>query len=258
MRIWQEGKLKISIKTPEEIAIMREGGHILGSILKELTKQIVPGISTAKINEESERLLKLHNVLPSFKGYMGFKYSICTSINEEVVHGLPSERKLKEGDIITLDFGVLHKEFHTDSAVTVGVGHIDESKQRFIDAAEKALAKAIEKARPGIRIRTLSSIIQETVEKKGYSCVRDMVGHGIGKKLHEDPQVPNFVDDDMGPILQEGMTIAIEPIINMGAPEIKVRKDGWTYVTSDGSLSTQTEHTIAITKNGAEILTVRA
>jgi methionyl aminopeptidase len=156
-----------------------------------------------------------------------------------------------------LDFGVLHKGFHTDSALTVGVGRIDETKQDFINTAEKALQKAIEKAGPGIRIKSISAVIQETVEKKGYSAVRDLVGHGIGQDSHEDPMVPNFVDGEPGPILQPGMTIAIEPIITMGGPDVKVKKDGWTYVTADGSLATHTEHTIVINKKGAEILTRR-
>jgi|WetSurMetagenome_2_1015567.scaffolds.fasta_scaffold71969_2 methionyl aminopeptidase len=257
MRIWKEGKLRITIKTPEEIAVMREGGRILGIILKELAEQIVPGISTKHIDDESNRLLKKYGVQPSFKGYNGYPASICTSINDEVVHGIPGKRILKDGDIITLDFGVLHKGFHTDSALTVGVGTIDEEKKRFIDTAEKSLKRAIEKAAPGIRIRDLSARIQGVVEEKGYSVVRDLVGHGIGHELHEDPMVPNFIDKDPGPMLQEGMTIAIEPIITMGGPDVKIKKDGWTFVTADGSLATHTEHTIVITKTGCEILTKR-
>ncbi len=257
MRIWKEGKLRITIKTPEEIGVMREGGRMLGAILSDLCGFIRPGMTTAEINTRSEKLLQEYGVKPSFKGYGGFPAAICVSINDEVVHGIPGRRVIMDGDMVTLDFGVLHKGFHTDSAITIGVGKIDDEKMTFIATAEKALKNAIEKAGPGMRIRQLSRVIQDTVEKKGYSVVRDLVGHGIGTNVHEDPMVPNFVDEDPGPMLQEGMTIAIEPIITMGGPDVKVKKDGWTYVTADGSLATHTEHTIAITKNGCEILTGR-
>jgi methionyl aminopeptidase len=258
MRTWKEGKILITIKEPWEIKVMREGGIILGWILEELAKKTAAGISTGELDRIAEELMKKKNVKASFKGYRGFPFATCISINDEVVHGLPGKRIVKDGDLVKIDCGVIHKGFHTDSAITVGVGVMDEKKQKFIATAEKALKKAIEKARPGIRIKNLSEIIQKTVEKNGFSVVRDLVGHGIGHNLHEDPQIPNFVDRDPGPILQVGMTLAIEPIITMGDYDVKVRKDGWTYVTADGSLAAHTEHTIAITQTCAEILTKRA
>lgn len=257
MQIWKEGSLRITIKNSREIAVMREGGKILGMILSELGKMIVPGTTTLELDEKAEELMRKYGVEPSFKGYRGYPAAICASINEEVVHGIPGPRKILEGDIVTIDCGVYHKGLHTDSAISRGAGAIGSEKEKFIATAEKALAKAIESVRPGIRIRTISEIIQNTVEKNGYSAVRDLVGHGIGKEIHEDPQIPNFRDDDPGPILQPGMTLAIEPIIAMGACEVKILRDGWTFVTRDGSPSAQVEHTVAVTEKGAEILTAR-
>lgn len=257
MQIWREGKLKISIKDKKELAKMRESGRILGLILHEIGKMIVPGATSLEIDTKAEELMKHYKVAPSFKGYHGFPNVLCASVNEQVVHGIPNKYKFKEGDIVTLDCGIVFEGFHSDSAITKGAGQIDQEKQRFINTAEKALMKAIEAARPGVRIQTISGIIQDIVEKNGYGVVRDLIGHGIGQRLHEDPPVPNFRDDDPGPILQQGMTIAIEPIITMGEYEIKLQPDKWTYVTADGSLACQVEHTIAITEKGYEILTKR-
>ena len=257
MKIWKEGNMRIGIKDKHELNLMREGGKILGLILHELAMEIEPGITTLELDTKAEELMKKYKVKPSFKGYKGFPNVICACINEEVVHGIPNNRKLKEGDIITIDCGVIHGDFHTDSAITIGVGKIDPKTEKFIKTCEKALSKAIETVRPGIRVRDISKIIQKTIEKNGYSVIRDLIGHGIGHNLHEDPQIPNFVDDEPGPILQAGMTIAIEPIISMGNYGIKLLHDGWTYVTKDGSLSAQVEHSIAITEKGAEILTKR-
>lgn len=257
MQIWKEGKMKIGIKNKEEIKIMKEGGKILGIILSELEKMIVPGMDSITIDQKAESLMKNYGVMPSFKGYHGFPNVICACVNEEVVHGIPNHYVYKQGDLITIDCGIIYKKFHLDSAISKGAGAIDSEKQKFLNTAEKALKKAIEAARPGIRIHTISEIIQNTVEKNGYSVVRDLVGHGIGYQLHEDPPVPNFKDDDLGPMLQEGMTIAIEPIITMGSFEIKTLKDRWTIVTKDGSLAAQVEHSIAITEKGSEILTRR-
>lgn len=257
MRIWKEGNLRIGIKDKQELQSMRESGRILGIILHELEKMIAPGITTLELDTKAEAMMKEYKVVPSFKGYHGYPNVICTNINEEVVHGIPGKRILKEGDIITIDCGVIYEGFHSDSAITKGVGTIDDNKKKFIATVEKALKKAIETARPGIRVRQISNVIQNIVEKDGYGVVRELVGHGIGKKLHEDPCVPNFRDEDPGPILQTGMTIAIEPIITMGDYDVKLLKDGWTYVTRDGSLAAQVEHTIAITEKGSEILTKR-
>ncbi len=257
MQIWKEGNLRISIKNRQEIQIMHEGGKILGLILHELGLMIAPGVSTGDLNRKAEELMRQYGVEASFKGYRGYPASICANINEEVVHGIPGPRKIKEGDNVTIDCGVFYKGFHTDSAIACGAGKISEEKQKFISTIEKALRKAIEAVRPGIRVREISGVIQDTVEKNGYSAVRDLVGHGVGQQLHEDPQIPNFRDSDPGPILQAGMTIAIEPIIAMGKCDVKILKDGWTFVTCDGSPAAQVEHTVAITEKGAEILTKR-
>jgi methionyl aminopeptidase len=257
MKLWKEGRMKIYIKDKEEIQAMREGGKILGIVLAELEKMIAPGITTIELDTKAEALIREHGGVPSFKGYRGFRHTLCTSINEQVVHGIPGPVKLKEGDILTVDCGVLYKGFHTDSAITKGVGEIDDLKRKFINTCGKALQKAIEAARPGIRVKQLSKIIQETIEKEGYSAIRDMVGHGVGQYLHEDPCVYNFVNNEPSPILQPGMTLAIEPIISMGDYHIKTLRDGWTTVTVDGSLAAQIEHTIVITEKGAEILTKR-
>lgn len=257
MHIWIEDKMKISIKDQAEIKIMREGGKILGLILHELEKSIIPGMTGLELDAHAEKLMKTHNVLASFKGYKGFPKSICVNVNDQVVHGIPNGYIFKEGDLVTIDCGVIHKDFHTDSAITKGVGVINMAKQNFINTAEKALKKAIETARPGIRIGTISAVIQDTVEKNGYSVIRNLIGHGIGHKLHEDPPVPNFREKDLGPMLQTGMTIAIEPIIAMGNYKVKVLQDGWTIVTKDKSLAAQIEHTIAIGEKSPEILTKR-
>jgi methionyl aminopeptidase len=257
MKIWKEEGMKIFIKDKEEIQAMREGGKILGIVLAEIEKMIAPGITTIDLDIKAEELTKKLGGIPSFKGYRGFRHTLCTSINEQVVHGIPGPVILKEGDILTVDCGVLYKGFHTDSAITKGVGEIDSQKQKFINTCEKALQRAIEAARPGIRVKQLSKIIQEIVEKQGYSPIRDMVGHGVGQKLHEDPCIYNFVNDEPSPVLQQGMTLAIEPIISMGDYHIKTLRDGWTTVTVDGSLAAQIEHTIVITEKGAEILTKR-
>lgn len=257
MKYWQENGIKIGIKDATEIAAMREGGKILGEILYELGKFSQVGVQCDEINEKAEDLMRKFKVIPSFKGYHGFPAAVCACVNEQVVHCIPGPYRLKDGDIITIDCGVFHKGFHTDSAITVGVGNISEDAKKLINTAEKALQRAIETAKPGVRIRTISSVIQDIVEKKGYSVIYDLTGHGIGHNLHEDPVVPNFRDKDIGPVLRPGMTIAIEPIISMGKPHIKILRDGWTYVTVDRSLSVQVEHTIAITEKGAEILTKR-
>lgn len=237
---------------------MQESGQILALVLSELERKIAPGISTEELNALAEEIITSHEALPAFKGYNGFPKTICSCINEEIVHGIPGKRELHEGDILTIDCGVIYKGFYSDSAITRGVGIIDPKAEKLIKTSEKALRRAIEIAKPGIRIRDLSRVIEKTVAKNGFSIIRDLVGHGIGKKLHEDPQIPNFVDKtDPGPILQPGMTLAIEPIISAGSGEAKIGRDQWTYLTKDGSLSAQTEHTIAITEKGCLILTKR-
>ena len=257
MRIWKEAHMKIGIKDEHELKLMRESGRVLGLILHELGKHIKPGATGLELDTMAEKMMKEHHVLPSFKGYKGFKYVTCININEQVVHGIPTDRPFAEGDIVTVDCGVIYQGFHSDSAITKGVGKISPELAKFITTAEKALKKAIETAKPGIRIRAISGVIQDIIEKNGYRVVHDLIGHGIGLQLHEDPQVPNFRDRDPGPILQPGMTIAIEPIFTMGKPAVKTLQDGWTIVTVDGSPAVQVEHTIAITNKGSEILTKR-
>ena len=249
--------MKIGIKDAQEIKLMREGGKILGIILHELGKHIRPGMTGMDLDVMAEKMMEEYGVLPSFKGYRGFPNVACININDQVVHGIPNNRPFEEGDKVTIDCGVIHGGFHTDSAITKGVGMISQDLTRLIQTAEKALKKAIETAKPGIRIRTISGVIQDIIEKNGYSVVQDLIGHGIGTNLHEDPQVPNYRDTEPGPILQPGMTIAIEPIFTMGRSAIKTLKDNWTIVTVDRSLAVQVEHTIAITDKGCEILTKR-
>ncbi|MFA5829279.1 MAG: type I methionyl aminopeptidase [Candidatus Gracilibacteria bacterium] len=256
MKIWKEGNLRIGIKDSQEIQAMREGGKILGIILHELEQMVVPGITLLELDKKAAEMMANHHVKPSFLGYYGFPNVLCINVNDVVVHGIPDKTELHEGDIVTIDCGVIHKDFQTDSAIQKGVGKITPELTKFLNTAQKALDKAIETAKPGIRIRTISGVIQDIVEKNGYSVVRDLVGHGIGHKMHEDPPVPNF-RDEAGPMLQTGMTIAIEPIICMGNRKVKTLRDGWTMVSADGSYATQVEHTIAITQKGAEILTKR-
>ena len=257
MQIWREGKMRIGIKDKNELKLMRESGRILGLILHEIKPFIVEGATGLEIDAKAEALMKKYRVDSNFKGYHGFPNVCCVNINDQVVHGIPTDIPFKNGDIVTVDCGVIYKGFHSDSAIQVAVGNVPEEVEKFLATAEKALQKAIKTARAGIRVGEISGVIEDIVEEKGYGIVRDLIGHGIGTSMHEDPPVPNFRDRDAGPILQVGMTIAIEPIITMGKPIIKLAPDEWTYTTADGSLATQVEHTIAITEKGAEILTKR-
>jgi methionyl aminopeptidase len=236
---------------------MRDAGKILGEILAELEKHIKPGITTEELDQIAEKMMTERGVKPAFKGYHGFPASICTCVNDEVVHGIPNNLPLEEGDLLTIDSGVILDGFYSDSAITVGVGKIKPEAQKLIDTATKALEKAMAIARPGIRTNALSRAIEETVRKQGFDIVKELSGHGIGVALHEDPYILNYEEEHLGPILQAGMTFAIEPIITLGSARIKTLKDGWTIVTKDGSLAVQVEHTIAITEKGAEILTKR-
>ncbi len=257
MKYWREGHMKIGIKDAEDMKKMRESGRILGLILHEIGKHIQPGMTGMDLDVMAEKMMEDYGVLPSFKGYNGFPNVCCININDQVVHGIPTHHGFREGDIVTVDCGVVYEGFHSDSAITKGVGKIKPELAKLIATAEKALKKATETAKPGIRIRTISGVIEDIIVKNGYSVVHDLIGHGIGHRLHEDPQVPNFRDSDPGPVLQAGMTIAIEPIFTMGNSRVKTLKDGWTIVTVDGSPAVQVEHTIAITPKGCEILTKR-
>lgn len=245
----------ISIKTEKEISLMREGGHILAQIMKELEKRVKPGISTKELDKVAEDLVFKYGAKPSFKNYQGFPAVLCTSINEELVHCLPSKRKLKEGDIVSLDLGILFKGFHTDMAVTVPVGKISAEVQRLIRITKKALKRGIKKVRPGITFGDIGNTIQRYVESQGYNVIRDLCGHGIGKDIHEDPQIPNYGKRRTGPELVEGMVFCIEPMVAVGDWRIKKAKDGYGLQTKDNSLCCHFEHTLAVTKTGAEILT---
>ncbi len=245
----------IILKSPQEIAHMREAGRIVARVLREIAKTVHPGMTTAELDDIAVRELKRTEAVASFKGYRGFPASVCTSVNEEVVHGIPGKRALKEGDIVSLDFGARLNGFHADAAVTVGVGRIGSRAQALIDATKGALDAGIAAARAGARLGDMSAAIQAHAESLGFSVVREYVGHGIGRDLHEDPQVPNFGVAGEGPLVQEGMTLALEPMLNAGIWRTKVAPDNWTVSTADGQLSAHFEHTIAVGEGGPEILT---
>lgn len=244
------------IKTQAEIEAMRRAGKILAQILRELCGMTRPGITTKDLDTAAEALMKKINVLPSFKGYRGYPAVICTNVNEVVVHGIPDDRKLKEGDIISIDGGVVVDGFHSDAAITVGVGKISDEARKFIQTTKEALQLGIAQAKPGKKTGDIGFAVQRHMEKHGYSVSRDFVGHGIGRRLHEPPEVPNFGPRGKGALLVPGMTIAIEPIVMTGQRYTKILEDGWTVVTKDGSLGGQEEHTILITPEGNEILTL--
>jgi methionyl aminopeptidase len=244
-------------KSAAEIAIMQEGGRIVAKILSRMKDVVVPGITTMDIANEAEKMVQTLGVVPAFKGYNGYPAVICVSVNEEVVHGIPSRgRVLTDGDIVGLDFGVLHNGFYADAAVTLTVGLASPETLRLLDVTRDALYMGIEAAQVGNRIGDISHAVQSHVESNGLSVVKVFVGHGIGRKLHEEPQIPNYGDSKWGVRLKKGMTLAIEPMVNVGSDDVRVLEDGWTAVTSDGSLSAHFEHTIAVTDNGPRILTI--
>ena len=245
----------IILKSPEEIERMARACRIVAEALKTLEEMVKPGISTRDIERVVEKIMAVKGAIPAFKGYRNYPSNVCTSLNEQVVHGIPSGRVLNEGDIISIDLGAYLDGFYGDAAVTLPVGRITPLAERLIEVTKAALRIGIEKARPGNRVSDISYAIQEHVELNGFAVVRSFVGHGIGRSLHEEPQVPNFGEPGHGPRLREGMTLAIEPMVNAGSYEVMVLDDGWTAVTADGSLSAHWEHTVAITKKEARILT---
>jgi methionyl aminopeptidase len=245
----------IVLKSQEEIEKIEQACIIVARTLEAVKKLVRPGLTTLEIEEFADDFIKLHGGLPAFKGYRGYPASICTSINNEVIHGIPSKRVLKEGDIIGIDLGVYKDGFYGDGAVTVPVGKIGPDLQKLIEVTEEALYKGIENARVGNRVSDISHSIQKYVESHGFSVVRSFVGHGIGRQLHEEPQIPNFGPPGRGPRLMEGMTLAIETMVNAGVYDIYILEDGWTAVTADGKPSAHFEHTIVITLNGPRILT---
>ncbi len=234
---------------------MREAGRIVALTHQELKKHIVPGITTIELDAIAENFIRQHDAIPSFKGYNGFRGSVCASVNEELVHGIPGERKLNEGDIISLDIGAKFGGYHGDSAWTYGVGKISLENQELLDVTEQSLYKGLAEAKPGERLSNISHAIQQYAESRNFSIVREYVGHGVGKDLHEDPQVPHYGPPNKGPRLRPGMVLAVEPMVNAGMRYVKTLTDNWTVVTVDGKMCAHFEHTIAITETGYEILT---
>lgn len=245
----------IILKSDREIDYMRDAGKIVAQTLVEMKNAVKPGISTLELDEIAERYIKSAGAVPAFKGYGGFPGTICASINEEVVHGIPSLKKLKNGDNISIDVGAVINGFNGDSAKTFPVGEVNAEMQKLLDVTEQALHKGIEKAIEGNRLGDISNAVQTHGESYGYNIVRDYVGHGIGKKMHEDPQIPNYGSAGRGPRLKSGMTLAIEPMINLGTHEVKTLNDEWTVITKDRKPSAHFEHTIAIVDGKPEILT---
>lgn len=245
----------IILKSDWEIEKIRKSCGIVMEILMNLKEAVKPGVSAMELEELAEQLLHKKKAIPAFKGYKGYPYCLCTSLNNEVVHGMPLENKiLREGDVLSIDFGVLYDGYYGDAAITVPVGKISKESEKLIRVTEESLYRGIENARAGGRIGDISSSIQEHVESNGFSVVRDFVGHGIGRELHEDPQVPNFGKKGSGVEIVAGMVLAIEPMINAGSYEVRLLDDGWTVVTKDNSISAHFEHCIAIKENGTILL----
>ena len=241
----------IILKTPAEIAVMAEASRVVAEALAIVKKAVCPGISTDELDRIAEEAIRARGAVPAFKGYRNYPKTLCASVNEQVVHGIPSKRKLKEGDIIGLDLGAIVGGFYGDSATTVAVGRIREEAAKLVQVTEEALYLGIKQAVVGNRLTDISNAVQQHVESAGFSVVTEFVGHGIGRQLHEEPQVPNYGKPGQGPRLQSGMVLAIEPMVNMGRSAVRVLEDRWTAVTVDGSLSAHFEHTIAVQPSGA-------
>jgi methionyl aminopeptidase len=249
----------IVCRSASELERMREAGRLVGEVLTELAALVAPGVTTADLDAAAEKRILAAGAVPAFKGYHGYPATICASLNEEVIHGIPSGRRvLKAGDILSIDVGASLDGYFGDSAVTLPVGRVTEEAASLLRATEESLYKAIERVRPGARISDIGHAVQQHVEAFGFTVVREFVGHGIGQKMHEEPQVPNYGDPGRGPRLAEGMVLAIEPMVNAGKASVKVLADGWTAVTRDGSLSAHFEHTVAVTAGEPWILTARA
>lgn len=245
----------IICKTARELEIMRIAGKIVAMTHQELQKYIQPGITTKELDNIAEKFIRQHDAIPSFKGYNGFTGSICTSVNEQLVHGIPGDQKLKNGDIISIDIGAKYNGYHGDSAWTYPVGSISEEAQTLLEVTEASLYKGLAEAKPGVRLSNISHAIQTYVEENGFSVVREFVGHGVGQELHEEPQIPNYGPPEKGPRLKPGMVLAIEPMVNAGSRHVRTLGDNWTVITVDGKVSAHFEHTIAIVDEGYEILT---
>ena len=244
----------IVIRSPWELKRLTVSGRVVAEILQAVKERLVPGVSTQELDELAHRHCLKKKVLPAFKGYHGYPYSLCVSVNEEVVHGFPSGRKLSAGDIVSIDFGVCCEGYYGDAALTVAIGAVSPVAEKLIRVTREALFLGLERVKAGNRLGDVSEAIQTHVENQGFSVVRHFVGHGIGKALHEDPQIPNFGTAGKGPVLKPGMVLAIEPMVNAGGSEVEILSDGWTAVTKDRSLSAHFEHTVAVTENGCRIL----
>src|SRR3989454_11213581 len=242
-------------KSQREIEKMRAAGQLVGKVLVELRKMVEPGMTTLEVNDAADRMIRDAGAYPTFKGYNGFPFSICASVNEQVVHGFPSRYKLQEGDIFSIDVGVTLNGFVGDTAATIPVGKVSEDRLQLIRVTEECLQLAIEQCRPGNHLGDIGWAVQSHAEAHGYSVVRDYVGHGIGRRMHEDPQIPNYGKPGKGPKIKSGYVFAVEPMINLGTQHTKVLADGWTVVTLDGRPSAHSEHTIAVTEDGPDVLT---
>lgn len=244
------------LKNREEIEIMRKAGRVVGQTLEMVASVIRPGMTTAELDALIEDFIRSQGAIPAFKNYHGFPGSACISINEEVVHGIPGKREIKDGDIVSVDVGSIVDNFYGDSARTYAVGDVSSGCQKLMDATQRSLLAGIDKARKGHRLGEISSSVQTVAESEGFGVVRQLVGHGIGRRMHEEPQVPNYGSPSDGPVLQSGMVLAIEPMITMGTYQVKTLPDGWTVITADGQPSAHFEHTVAITDHGPEVLTL--
>ncbi|MFD2615193.1 type I methionyl aminopeptidase [Paenibacillus gansuensis] len=245
----------IICKSDYELSLMREAGRIVADTHRLMRESIKPGITTLELDQIAERYIRSQGAVPSFKGYNDFSGSICASVNDELVHGIPGQRELLDGDIISIDIGAQYQGYHGDSAWTYPVGNISDTAKKLLEVTERSLYAGLEIAKPDVRLYTISHAIQRVIEEEGFSVVREYVGHGIGADLHEEPQIPNYGMPDRGPRLKPGMVLAIEPMVNVGERYVKTLQDNWTVVTVDGSLCAHFEHTIAITADGYEILT---
>ncbi len=246
----------IEYKSASEVQLIQESGRITARTLELLAEAAQPGVTTLELDRQAEDFIRKNGAVPAFKGYRGFPRTVCVSINDEVVHGIPGNRKLKEGDIVGLDMGVIWRGWYSDSARTVAVGKIAPEAQSLMEVTKESLFKGIEKCLAGNHLFDISHAVQTHVEAHGYSVVRDLVGHGIGRNLHEEPQVPNYGPAGHGIRLRPGLVLAIEPMVNLGSYKVNIKRDNWTIVTEDGSLSAHFEHTVAITRNGPTILTL--
>jgi methionyl aminopeptidase len=247
----------IICRSAAEIERLRRSGKMARGLLVELQERAQPGVSTLELEKYIEKRIAQLGAKPAFKGYRGYPCCLCASVNNEVIHGIPSERSLKKGDILSLDLGVVVDGYYGDSAITVPVGEIPESTERLLRVTQEALQLAIDQARLGNRLGDISAAVQRHVEENGYSVVREFVGHGIGRQLHEEPQIPNFGQAGHGPLLKQGMVLAIEPMVNAGGAAVRVLADHWTAVTADGTLSAHFEHMVAVSRNGPDILTLQ-